>query len=65
MPPSKDHYLSAYLLVKKYDAGAEEYATKMIWEFRHLRDEKGVAAWLLILEAVKEVRNMTPPGEVN
>lgn len=61
----KDIFLSANILLKKHGSAAEEYATQKMWEFKQAHDEEAASTWHSILEAIKELRNTTPPENVN
>ena len=61
----KDIFLSAQILINKHGSAAEEYATRKIREFKQAKDEEAASAWHSILEAIKELRNVTPTEHVN
>jgi len=65
MATPKDILLSAYAVVKQYGAGAEEHATKMMWDFKNKNDDKAASTWRSIIEGIKELRNTFPPKDLH
>jgi len=65
MASPKDIVLSANIVIRHHGNAAEEYAAKKLWEFKHQKDDKAVAAWNAIILAIKELRNTKPPMRLN
>ena len=57
--------INAYLLIKKYEDGTEEYIAKKIWECNHSKDTENSNKWRIMLEAVKFVRKVISKVEKN
>lgn len=57
----KDHYRSAKLLIEQYGTAAEQNAEKRMLALMDADDVKGAAAWLGIIQAIKDLNASTGP----
>jgi hypothetical protein len=50
--------LTANTLIHQYGGGAEEYVSQQLWKSQQRSDEKDVARWRSLLDAIKKVREI-------
>ena len=65
MATNTDIYRSAKLLIDQHQDGAELHATMRADELLEAGDIEGQRTWLSILEAVKELLNLSPTGTLH
>ena len=65
MPADIDIYRSANVLIRKHGETAAIDAAVRADGMLEEGDLNGPAVWLRVLEAVKELRNVEPPGELH
>ena len=63
MTSDLDIYRSANELIKQHGEAADIEAAMRADEFMEAGDMEGVAVWKMILKAIKELLDKTPPGD--
>ncbi len=63
MTSDLDIYRSAHLLIKRHGDDAPIEAAMRADELMEAGDMEGVAVWKMILNAIKELLDTTPPGD--
>ena len=58
-----DTYRCAHLLIERYGDDAPIEAAMRADELMEAGDMEGVAVWKMILKAIKELLDKTPPGD--
>ena len=65
MIPEIDIWRVANLMLKRYGDNAEEESARRADELVADGDDAGVAVWRRIIDAIGQLVNTTPPGQVH
>jgi hypothetical protein len=65
MIPEKDIWQAATLMIKRYGENALEESTSRAAQLDTEGDPDGAATWRLIVRAIEQLLNTTPPDQVH
>lgn len=65
MISQKDIFISAQLLIKQYGDAAEAYASQQMHRLMEKDDVKGAGAWLAIIAAIDDLKNVKSQGNLH